>query len=51
MVQLVEKFVGLSTRLGARFQERQAVIEGMLCAVQGYQDLALDVRRYVWTGL
>jgi len=32
MVQLVEKFVGLSTRLGARFQERQAVIEGMLCA-------------------
>lgn len=32
MVHLAGKFVALSQRLGARFQERSAVIEGMICA-------------------
>lgn len=39
--------------MGRQFREftQPGQLEGMLCAVQDYHDLALAVRRYVWTAL
>jgi hypothetical protein len=39
--------------MGTQFKQfaQPGQLEGMLCAVQDYHDLALNVRRFVWTGL